>query len=166
MRRFPRQPELEYSRRGTPKKLLQLGLQLLDQLRELLIIRIDLERAVKFFKRFLQHPVGQIDPAQVDVRKMTRLVSFGRFGALEPRNRVIELLLMHQFDTNSSIGIANVTIELYGLTPLSNRLVEPSEKAIGQPYTGMPTGGGINRDRFLIEFHGLVEFARHLMLHR
>ena len=59
---------------------------------------------------------------------MTRIITGRRFSPFQPRNGVIEALLLHEVDTDIVIGIAELGVELNGDLTLSDGLVEPALK--------------------------------------
>src|SRR5688572_8497008 len=95
-------------------KSLQLSLQLFDQLSKVCIVGINFERSAKFFQGFLDHSFSQINPPQIDVRKVTRLIALGGLSALQPRNRVVEPLLLHEIDANVVIRVAELGVQTNG----------------------------------------------------
>ena len=123
-----------------------------------MIVGIDFQRAAEFLQRLLNHSFVEIDPPQINIRKVARLVARRRFGTLQPGNGVVEALLLHKVDADVIVGVAEFGVELDGDLALGDGFVEPSLKTIGPAEIGMGIGSRVNGNGFLIKQNGLVEF--------
>src|SRR3989441_9172981 len=103
-----------------------------------------------------------VDPSQVHVRELPRFVAGGALGLLEPRDRLVELALLHQVDADVVVGVAEVGIDLNGLEALRGRFLQPSLEAVGPAQEGVRLGGGAHRDRAPVELDGGLQIAVHL----
>src|SRR5437867_13290963 len=74
-----------------------------------------------------------MDPPEVHVGELPRLVARGALRLLEPRDRLLELALLHQVATDIVVRVAEVGIDLDLLETLVRRLLEAPLEAQGPP---------------------------------
>src|SRR5438034_6378424 len=72
-----------------------------------------------------------MDPPEVHVGELPRLVARGALRLLEPRDRLLELALLHQVATDIVVRVAEVGIDLDRLEALARRLLEAPLEAQG-----------------------------------
>src|SRR6266849_4139447 len=102
------------------------------------VIGLNPQRFLEFVNRLEHHTLGCINTREVHVRKMTRFVSRGRLGLLEPLNSVIQLALGDQVGTDIIVWITEARIEfdsffalLYSVVGSPKKLIRPSAKRVG-----------------------------------
>src|SRR5437867_6223523 len=83
-------------------------------------------RRLELAERLPPAPLFEIDPAEVHVRELARLVPCRLLGPLQPRNRLVELALLHQVDADVVIRVAEVGIDLDRPQAFRGRLLEPA----------------------------------------
>src|SRR5262245_29503958 len=105
----------------------------------------------------------EVDPAQVHVRELPGLVALGVLGLLQPRNGVVESVLLHEIDADVVVGVAEVGIELDRPVTLPGGFLEPALERVAPAEEGMRLGGRADADRFLVEGDGAIQLPGHLV---
>src|SRR5262249_62191151 len=107
---------------------------------------------------------GAVDAPEVAVRIMAWFVSPGGDGALEPRNRLLQLAELDEIGTDIVVRVAELRIDGNRLLALGDGVVVAVQEAVGPSQEGMRLGGRMIGERALVEAHGFVEVAAHLFL--
>src|SRR5882762_8648974 len=74
-------------------------------------------------------PLLRVDAAEVHEGELPRLVSRRLLRALEPRDRFLELVLLHEIDADVVVGVAEVRIDGDGAMAFLDRFLELALKA-------------------------------------
>src|SRR2546427_3891318 len=104
-----------------------------------------------------------MDPPEVHVGELPRLVARGALRLLEPRDRLLELALLHQVATDIVVRVAEVGIDLDRLETLARRLLEAPLEAQGPPEERVRLCRRVHVDGTLVELDGALEVTLHLV---
>src|SRR5438876_566344 len=104
-----------------------------------------------------------MDPPEVHVGELPRLVARGALRLLEPRDRLLELALLHQVATDIVVRVAEVGIDLDRLETLARRLLEAPLEAQGPPEERVRLCRRVHVDGPLVELDGALEVTLHLV---
>src|SRR5205807_2547533 len=119
-------------------------------------------RALELAQR-LPHPaLPQVDSTQVQERELARLVAPGLLGLLEPADRLVELVLLHQVDADVVVGVAEVGVDLDGAEALGGGLVQTPSEAQRPAEERVRFSRRANGDRSPVELDRAVQIALHL----
>src|SRR2546430_1199475 len=104
-----------------------------------------------------------MDPPEVHVGELPRLVARGALRLLEPRDRLLELALLHQVATDIVVRVAEVGIDLDRLETLARRLLEAPLEAQGPPEERVRLCRRVPVDGPLVELEGALGVPLHLV---
>src|SRR2546422_8242762 len=104
-----------------------------------------------------------MDPPEVHVGELARLVAWGVLGFLEPGDRLFELALLHQVATDIVVGVAEVRVDLDRLETLARRFLEAPLEAHGPPEERVRLRRRAHVDGPLVELGRAFEVALHLV---
>src|SRR2546422_3369392 len=104
-----------------------------------------------------------MDPPEVHVGELARLVAWGVLGLLEPGDRLFELALLHQVATDIVVGVAEVRVDLDRLETLARRFLEAPLEAHGPPEERVRLRRRAHVDGPLVELDRALEVALHLV---
>src|SRR5712691_824377 len=107
--------------------------QRVERLPRLGIARRQAHRALELAQRVPPAPLTEVDPPEVHVGELARLVARGALGFLEPRDGLIELVLLHQVAADVVIRVAEVGIDLDRPETLPRGLLAPTLEAQRPP---------------------------------
>src|SRR5882672_2564235 len=104
-----------------------------------------------------------VDPPQVHEGKLPRFVTFGLFGLFKPRDRLVQLVLLHQVDPDIVVRIAELRIDLDRAEALPGGLRQAALEAHGPPQEGMCLRRRVHLDRVLVELDRSIQLSPYLV---
>src|SRR5947208_12192637 len=66
----------------------------------------------ELFERFPPAPLPEVHRPQVHEGELPRFVAFGPLRLFRPRDRLVQLVLLHEVDPDVVVGIAELRIDL------------------------------------------------------
>jgi len=136
----------------------QLCGQLVNLALDAFVARSQSERSPELLDRFDQLAALHVDMAQIDVGEVARFIAGGLFGPLEPGNRRIELIALHQVDADVVVGIAEIGIDFDRVMAFLDRLIEFALMAERPAQIGVTFGRGENVERVALKLDRAVHF--------
>src|SRR5207249_1761602 len=100
-----------------------------------------------------------VDPSQVQERELSRLVAFGQLSLFKPRDRLVELVLLHQVDPDVVVRIAELGIDLDRAEALLGGLPEATLEAHRPSQEGMSLCRRIHLDGVAVELDRSLHFS-------
>src|SRR5689334_3505191 len=119
-------------------------------------------RGLELAERVPPASLLEIDAAEVHERKLSWLVARRLLGALEPRDRLVELALLHQVHADVVVRVAEVGIHVDRAQALGRGLVEAPLKRVRPSQERVGLGRRTRRDRAPVDLDGALEIAGHL----
>src|SRR6267143_165559 len=92
-----------------------------------------------------------VDPPQVQEGELSRFVAFGLLCLFEPRDRLVQPVLLHQVNSDVVVWIAELSIDLDRAEALLGSLRQATLEAHGPPQEGMCFCRRIYLDRVTVE---------------
>src|SRR2546428_1805217 len=108
---------------------------------------------LEFAERLPPVPLPDVNPSQIHEGELPRFVAFGLFSLFEPRDQLVQLVLLHQVDPDVVIRIAELSIDLDRAEALLGGLRQVALEAHCPPQEGMCLCRGIDLDRLAVELH-------------
>src|SRR5437899_2963808 len=108
-------------------------------------------------------PLLDVDPPQVHEGKLPRFVAFGLFGLFKPRDRLVQLVLLQQVDSDVVVRIAELRIDLDRAEALLGGLRQAALEAHGPPQEGVCLGRRIHLDRIPVELDRSIQLSPYLV---
>src|SRR2546426_1363728 len=108
-------------------------------------------------------PLPDVNPSQVHEGKLPRFVAFGLLGLFEPRDRLVQLVLLHQVYPDVVVRIAELRIDLDRAEALLGGLLQAALEAHGPPQEGVGLGRRIHLDRIPVELDRSIRLSPYLV---
>src|SRR5213594_5022656 len=104
-------------------------------------------------------PLPEVEPPQVHEGELTRFVAFGLLSLFEPRDRLVQLVLLHQVYPDVVVRIAELRIDLDRAEALLGGLLQAALEAHGPPQEGVGLGRRIDFDGVPVELDRAIQLA-------
>src|SRR5689334_17583546 len=114
-------------------------------------------------ERFPPASLPDVDPPQIHEGELPRFVAFGLLGLFQPRDRLVELVLLHQVDPDVVVRIAELSIDLDRAQALLRGLREVALEAHGPPQEGMCLCRRIDLDGVAVELDRSIHLSLYLI---
>src|SRR3989454_12637861 len=111
----------------------------------------------ELFERFPPAPLPEVNPSQVHEGELPRFVAFGLLGLFEPRDRLVQLVLLHQVDPDVVVRIAELRIDLDRAQAFLGGLLQAALEAHGPTQESMCLGRRIHLDGVPVELDRAIE---------
>src|SRR5882724_339748 len=141
----------------------QPATQRVERALELRVARRQTHRSLELPQGVPPTPLPHMDPREIHVRELARLVSLGQLGPLEPGHGLVELPLLHEVAPDVVVRIAEVRVDLDGAQAFLCRLLQAALEAVGPPEEGVGFGRRARLERALVELDRAVELPLHLV---
>src|SRR5438128_11356260 len=113
----------------------------------------------ELFERFPPAPLPEVNPSQVHEGELPRFVAFGLLGLFQPRDRLVQLVLLHEVDPDVVVGIAELRIDLDRAEALLGGILQATLEAHGPPQEGMRLCRRTHLDGVPIELDREIQLA-------
>src|SRR5882762_7055712 len=137
----------------------QPSAQAMKALRRVYVTRSQPHSLLELAERQPPASLLDVDPPQVHEGKLPRFVTFGLLGLFKPRNRLVQLVLLHQVDSDVVVRIAELRIDLDRAEALLRGLRQAALEAHGPPQEGMGLRRRIHLDRALVELDRSIQLS-------
>src|SRR2546428_10780485 len=113
----------------------------------------------ELFERFPPAPLPEVNRSRVKEGNLPWFVAFGLLGLFEPRDRLVQLVLLHQVDPDVVVRIAELRIDLDRAEALLGGLLQTALEAHGPPQEGVGLGRRIDLDGVPVELDRAIQLA-------
>src|SRR3989449_9912852 len=135
----------------------------MKELRRAYVTRSQPHSPLELAERLPPASLLYVDPPQVHEGKLPRFVAFGLFGLFKPRDRLVQLVLLHQVDSDVVVRIAELSIDLDRAEALLGGLRQAALEAHGPPQEGMCLRRRIHLDGALVELDRSIQLSPDLV---
>src|SRR2546425_5356592 len=104
-------------------------------------------------------PLPEVEPPQVHEGELTRFVAFGLLSLFKPRNRLVQLVLLHQVDPDVVVRVAELGIDLDRAEALLGGLRYAALEAHGPPQEGMCLCCRVHLDGMPVELDRAIQLS-------
>src|SRR2546425_2696276 len=104
-------------------------------------------------------PLPEVEPPQVHEGELTRFVAFGLVSLFKPRNRLVQLVLLHQVDPDVVVRVAELGIDLDRAEALLGGLRYAALEAHGPPQEGMCLCCRVHLDGMPVELDRAIQLS-------
>jgi hypothetical protein len=105
------------------------------------VARFDRQSLQKLFAGAIDQTLREIGAAQIEMGKVSRIISFCGYRALEPGNGFVKTFEADQVRADIVVGIAEIRVNLDGALAFGDGLVNLSLEMEGPAEKGVSLGG-------------------------
>src|SRR5712691_6706290 len=135
----------------------------MKHLRRVAVARCQPHGAFELMKGLPPAPLPEVNLPQVHEGELPRFVAFGLLGLFRPRDRLVQLVPLHQVDPDVVIRIAELGVDLDRPETLFGGLLQSGLEAQGPSQEGMRLGRGMFLDGALVALDRAVQLSLHLV---
>src|SRR2546428_5398880 len=114
---------------------------------------------LEFAERLPPVPLPDVNPSQIHEGELPRFVAFGLFSLFEPRDQLVQLVLLHQVDADVVVRIAELSIDLDRAQAFLGGLLQAALEAHGPTQEGMCLGRRIQLDGVPVELDRAIQLS-------